>query len=168
MIQKQDSLKITVGCLCKNKTACINTKIEIMRYLLSISFAFFILMLSFRSAQEFVVKGIVKDATSGSPLSGVTITLKPTNTVAVTGSDGKFSLTVQKEKTMLIFSAVGYTKKEVPAINDGKEITVSLKQSTAVLDEVVVAGHGRTKKRILTVLHLSLNLRQPAATTMIS
>lgn len=118
-----------------------------MRYLLLFSFALFIAILSFRSPLPFEAKGIVINASSGSSLAGVAITVKGTTIATTTGSDGKFSIKINKEKAILVFSAVGYENAEVSVTNNGKEISVGLKPATHTLDEVVVIGYGTQRKK---------------------
>lgn len=148
--------KITVGCLCKNKTGSINIKNYAMRYLLLISLSVFIAIFSFRSPQ-FVVTGKVTDFSTGSPLAGVAIIIKGTNTVTTTGSDGKFSLTVRKENDILVFSKIGYDTTEVRATNDVKEISLSMKRASSSLNEVVVTGYETKRKKdvigLVSVMH---------------
>jgi Ca-activated chloride channel family protein len=147
LIQKQDSLKITVVACVKIKPGASIIKIDIMRYLLLISLTLFIAVFSFRSPQQFEVKGIVINASAGSPLAGVAITVKGTTTGTTTGADGKFSIKINKDKAILVFSAVGYESSEVSVINDGKEISVKMRPSSQALQEVVVTGYGTTGKR---------------------
>ena len=84
-----------------------------------------------------IVKGLVVDQ-SGEPLIGVSITVKGQTTGTVTDVNGRYSLKAAPGTT-LVFSYIGYTPKEVKA-NSGKELNVTLAQSTANLDEVVVIG----------------------------
>src|SRR5688572_6328307 len=111
-----------------------------MRYILLFTFTLFIVTLSFRSPLPFDAKGVVTDASSGSPIAGVTVTLKGTPTATVTGSDGKFSLKINQQKALLVFAAVGYETTEKTVIDNGKEIPVALKPATQKLEEVVVTG----------------------------
>ena len=79
--------------------------------------------------------------------SGVSVTIKGTTYGVNTDVSGKFSLNADKGAT-LVFSFVGYAKKEVVV---GDETTnVSLSQATSNLNEVVVVGYGEQKKLSLT------------------
>ena len=146
LFQKTRYLKITDGCLCKSKNGGINSKIDVMRYILLTCFALFIAILSFRSPQQFEVKGIVTDA-AGSPLAGVLIKVKGTSSQTVSGSDGKFSIKIRSEKAVLVFSTVGFENTEVAVSNNGKEITVRLAQASQNLQEVVVTGQEIKKRK---------------------
>jgi Ca-activated chloride channel family protein len=150
LIQKQDSLKITVGCVCKNKNGGINIKIDIMRYILLFTFTLFVVLLSFRSPLTFEAKGIVVDASSGSPIAGVVITIKGTNIGTTTGNDGRFSIKINQDKAVLIISAVGYNNTEVSVPGNAKEISVRLKPSVHSLQEVSITGYGTKRKQSVT------------------
>ncbi len=96
------------------------------------------------SAQEIKVSGKVTDAADGSSLLGVTIQEKGTSNGTITDGNGKFTLTVASNAT-LVFSYVGYTPQEVPV--DGRSsITLSMSISNKALSEVVVIGYGTVKK----------------------
>lgn len=117
-----------------------------MRNLLLFGFVLFISILSFRSPQQFNIAGTVTDATTGTTLQGVSVTVKGTNTATVTGKEGKFSITVISKTVTLVFSMVGYGTTEVKHTVNGKEISVALKPMSAPLQEVVVVGYGTQNK----------------------
>ena len=99
-------------------------------------------------AQRTTVKGIVKDH-SGEALIGVNVMEKGKTNGTITGSDGMFSLNVSGKKPVLVCSYIGYVTEEVPVI--GQEmLTITLKEDTEELDEVLVIGYGTAKKKDLT------------------
>lgn len=118
-----------------------------MRYLLLISFAIFIATLSFRSPNQFEVKGIVINASSGLPLAGVTITVKGTQIATVSGSDGKFSLRINSPRAVLVFFAPGFETTEANVTTSGAELSITLKQTKESLQEVVVSGYQKHPKK---------------------
>src|SRR5690606_16604438 len=87
---------------------------------------------------------------SGQPISGVSIVVKGASPQIGTSTDnrGRFTLEVPDE-SILRFSFVGYETLE-RAVDGQDEIQVSLVQSEAALDEVVVVGYGTQKKVTLT------------------
>ena len=95
--------------------------------------------------QQPTVQGIVVD-TSGTPLAGVTVSVKNRTSIA-TGTDinGRYVLQVP-EGAVLVFTMVGYQTHEVNVGNQ-KEIDVVLEMSASLLDDVVVVGFGTQKKR---------------------
>jgi TonB-linked SusC/RagA family outer membrane protein len=93
------------------------------------------------------ITGKVTD-TKGEALVGVSILVKGTTTGGITDVDGKYTLTADKNAT-LVFSFIGYTSKEVPV--DGRStIDMSLATDEQALSEVVVVGYGTQKKVTVT------------------
>lgn len=93
------------------------------------------------------VVGHVVSAT-GEPLVGVSVKIKGSSAGTQTDANGNFTLTVPDNATLVI-SYVGYETTEVP-VNGRTEISISLKQSEKVMDQVVVIGYGTANKRDLT------------------
>ena len=100
-------------------------------------------------SQSRVVTGTVTDTKDGSPLSGVSITVKGGTGGVQSGTDGKFSITVPQGTRSLIFSFVGYEPQEV-SLRDQSTINVSLTSDERRLQEVVVVGYGTQRKRDVT------------------
>lgn len=116
------------------------------RFLLTVFFL--ALTTVFAMAQDRVITGTVTAADDGSKLPGVSIIVKGTTTGTVTNTEGTYSLKVPGDATTLIYSYVGYVKKEV-ALGGSNVINVSLVAGVA-LDEVVVTAIGlpSDKKRL--------------------
>ena len=99
-------------------------------------------------AQGLKVTGIVKDQ-SGEPLIGVNVMERGTTNGSITDVDGKYSVSVKGNKSVLVFSYIGYVSPEIPVA--GKQsVNVTLKEDTEELEEVVVIGYGTAKKKDLT------------------
>lgn len=99
-------------------------------------------------AQGLKVTGIVKDQ-SGEPLIGVNVMERGTTNGSITDVDGKYSVSVKGNKSVLVFSYIGYVLQEIPVA--GKQsVNVTLKEDTEELEEVVVIGYGTAKKKDLT------------------
>ena len=98
---------------------------------------------------EKTVSGKVTDSGNKEALPGVSVTIKGTPNGTVTDGNGDFKLSVPDEKTILVFSFVGYEQQEIMVSNQTK-INVSLKIDTKALDEVVVVGYGTQKKSDVT------------------
>ena len=99
-------------------------------------------------AQRTTVKGIVKDH-SGEALIGVNVVEKGKTNGTITGSDGMFSLNVSGKKPVLVCSYIGYVTEEIPVVSQ-EMLTITLKEDTEELDEVLVIGYGTAKKKDLT------------------
>ena len=90
------------------------------------------------------VSGSVIDNT-GEPLIGASVVVKgQTSLGTVTDIDGNFRLKVPSEQSVLVFSYVGMTSKEIK-VGKQRELKVSLLDDTQ-LEEVVVVGYGQQKK----------------------
>lgn len=98
--------------------------------------------------QQLQVTGVVKD-TNGEPMIGVTVMVKGAGTGAITDIDGNYSVSVPGSKSVLTFSFVGYTTKEV-TVGNQKVINVTLSEDSKMIDEVVVIGFQSQKKGNLT------------------
>jgi len=98
-------------------------------------------------AQNITVKGIVKD-NLGESVIGANITEKGTTNGMITDLDGNFSLTVQKNATLVI-SYIGYVTQEI-AIKGNTNLNIILKEDSKALEEVVVIGYGTAKKSDVT------------------
>ncbi len=88
------------------------------------------------------VNGIVVSQDDGQPVMGVSVLVVGTNTGTVTGSDGRFSLTVPAGKTMLRISYVGMETLEVSA---RPNMRIVLRSGDTNLDEIVVTAMGIKK-----------------------
>lgn len=100
-----------------------------------------------RNQEKKAVSGKVVDA-NGDPVIGATIMEKGTTNGTVTDLDGNFNLNVV-EGAQLEVSYVGYQSQNVKAVY-GKNLAITLKDDTEILDEVVVVGYGTQKKVNLT------------------
>lgn len=88
------------------------------------------------------ITGTVVDA-SGIPVIGANVMVKGTTNGTITDMDGKFVLEVP-EGAVLEVSYIGYLSQSVK-VTDNK-VSVTLKEDTQKLDEVVVVGYGTMKK----------------------
>lgn len=108
-----------------------------------------LILLSSASIDAQTVKGFVKSSDKGELLPGVSITVKGTTVGTTTNANGEFSLKIAKPNSVLVFSFIGYTVKEIP-INNQSEINVILQTSEVSLDEVVVIGYGQVSRNNMT------------------
>ena len=89
-------------------------------------------------AQDREVTGTVQDA-DGNPLAGANIVVKGTTIGAQADFDGNFTLDVPADSNILEISYIGFRTMEVD-ITDKDNITVTLEEAAAQLDDVVVVG----------------------------
>lgn len=98
-------------------------------------------------AQNITVKGVVKD-NFGESVIGVNVTEKGTTNGMITDLNGNFSLTVQKNATLVI-SYIGYVTQEI-AVKGNTQFNIILKEDSKALEEVVVIGYGTARKSDVT------------------
>ena len=118
--------------------------------MLKFSALFFLIFCCFSIvfAQTHEISGTVKDE-SGSPIVGVGIRLKGTNTGVSTDVSGSFKINVPSSG-ILIVSTIGYESQQV-AITGATTLSIVLKESSTALNEVVVTALGvKREKRTLT------------------
>ena len=102
-------------------------------------------ILSTSQTKNTLVKGTVKDA-SGEPLIGVSVSVKGKSGIGtITDINGNFSIQCDANDT-LVFSYIGYATLEFP-VNGKSSLSISMKEDTKVLDEVIVVGYGTTTRK---------------------
>ena len=83
------------------------------------------------------------------PVIGASVVEKGnTSNGVVTDFDGNFTINVKPGATLVI-SYIGYTTQEVPVGNQAN-ISITMQEDNALLDEVVVVGYGVQKKKLVT------------------
>lgn len=93
------------------------------------------------------VKGKVT-AADGTPLIGVSVSVKNTQRGTTTDANGAFSIAVNKGE-VLVFSYVGYDAKEF-AFSDQSFVAINLAESKVTLSDFVVVGYGKQNRAALT------------------
>ena len=102
-----------------------------------------------QNKQKITVTGNVKDA-NGNPLIGVTVmSLTDKSTGGITNLDGEFAISGIPVNEQLLVSYIGYQSQVITAQNT-TPISITLKEDTKTLEEVVVVGYGTQKKVNLT------------------
>ncbi|MBP6432369.1 MAG: SusC/RagA family TonB-linked outer membrane protein [Ferruginibacter sp.] len=106
---------------------------------------FFLLVSCILFAQQKTVTGKVTDA-SGSPIPGVTVGVKGTNTNVQTDANGNYSIVVPSNQSVLKFSSASMLYEE-QNVGTRTTISIAMEKNNQKLDDVVVVGYG-TKKRV--------------------
>ena len=115
---------------------------------LALVFLFFHANLAIAQGKAIKVSGVVIDS-KGISLPGVNVMLKGTTKSVTTDMDGKYTINVPKEQSVLVFSYIGLqTKEEIAKNINGKPVV--LLDSLSKLDEVIVIGYGTSTKKDLT------------------
>ncbi len=90
------------------------------------------------------VNGVVVSQDDGQPVVGVSVLVVGTSVGTVTGSDGRFSLTVPEGKSQLRFTYVGMETLEVSA---RPNMRIVLRSGDTNLDEIVVTAMGISRQQ---------------------
>ena len=118
---------------------------RILQFCLS---ALFLAMSAVPALAAVNVKGSVVDA-QGVPVIAASVVELGTSNGALTDVDGKFSLNVASEKSVLQFSCIGYKTVE-SAVGARRVFDIVLEEDASFLDDVVVIGYGTQKKADIT------------------
>lgn len=97
--------------------------------------------------QDNKITGTVLDPT-GMPVIGANIMVKGTTNGTITDMDGKFSLDVPKGATLVV-TYVGFANQEI-SVGNQTTLSITLKEDSEALDELVVVGYMAQKKVSLT------------------
>src|SRR5688572_8567036 len=112
------------------------------------------------------ITGRIYSTLANQPVPEVSILIKGSDVHTSTDSTGRFAINV-KTGDILVISRVGYLTKEI-TIGKNTAIEVKLTENVSQLDDVVVIGYGKTKRRDLTGSISSITgeeLRKSAPTT---
>jgi TonB-linked SusC/RagA family outer membrane protein len=116
-------------------------------------------MLPESTQQSVTTKGTVTDS-EGIPLVGVNVVVKGTTNGTITNIDGEFSIDAPMG-SVLQFTYVGYVIQEVTVTGSGN-LSITLKEDSQLMDEVVVVAYGTQKKANLTGAVSSVNFNDVA------
>lgn len=108
-------------------------------------------------AQEITVSGTVLSGSDNEPLIGATVRSVATNAGTSTDIDGNFTIKAPEGSDLQI-SYIGYEPQTVKA---QPNMTITLKDNAAALDEVVVVGYTTQRKADLTGAVAVMNMKEP-------
>lgn len=116
-----------------------------------------VIMTSGAIAQSNIIKGIVTED-EGAPMIGVSILEKNTSNGTITDVDGSYSLKVNSDKAILVFSYLGYKSQEVSL--DGRTmIDIRLELDSKVLDDIIVTGYRKETRTDISTAISSIKSR---------
>ncbi|MBC7390174.1 MAG: TonB-dependent receptor [Opitutaceae bacterium] len=111
--------------------------------------------ISFVAAAQKVVTGVVKDS-NGAGMPGVGVKVKGTSNSTITASDGKYSLKVDDDQAILLFTYMGFKVQELPLRNQST-LNATLDEEVTTFKEVVITGYGSQSRETLTTAISKLN-----------
>lgn len=95
-----------------------------------------------------IVSGVVKGP-DGLTVQSVTVQVKNMDRATLTDENGRYSIRVPDEKSILVFTHVGFLTQEVP-VGSQSSINISMKGQQGMLNDVVVIGYGTASRRDVT------------------
>ncbi|NWJ52850.1 MAG: TonB-dependent receptor [Bacteroidetes bacterium] len=99
--------------------------------------------------QKNKISGTITDSNNGETLIGVNVLVEGTKIGVVTDVTGKYSINAPKLNSVLIVSYMGYKSQKI--LYTGQQtLDIKLVAGVEVLNEVVVVGYGKQKRRDLT------------------
>ena len=113
------------------------------------------------SDDESGVSGLVTDE-KGEPLIGATVMIVGTKLGTVTDFEGRYAITMPKDKKQLRFNYIGYNQKTLTV--NGPTLNVQLSEDNNRLDEVVVVGYATTKAKNKRVKDSAMRMEAAAET----
>ena len=109
----------------------------------------FIFLSSQIYAQERTIVGTITAGKDNSPIALATVSVKGTKIAVATSPNGSFSISVPEGKNTLVVSSVGYAVEEIN-ISGKTNISLTMKETTSSLNEVVVTGYTSQRRKEIT------------------
>ncbi|NTE03584.1 SusC/RagA family TonB-linked outer membrane protein [Agrobacterium tumefaciens] len=129
-------------------------------YLKFLFATFFYLLIPWLAFAQQIIKGTVLDQ-NDKPIPGVSILEKGTKNGTSTNGEGKFILTIQNSKAILIARIVGFLTVEKP-VTTNATLNFSLQDDNKVLDEVVLIGYQKITRKKSTASISSISGKELA------
>jgi TonB-dependent starch-binding outer membrane protein SusC len=103
---------------------------------------------SFAFSQQRTVTGRVTDS-NNQPVVGASVVIKGTTTGTTTDQQGRFSLSVPSDQTVLSVSYVGHEARDI-TVGNASNLDVALTSNTSTLNEVIVTGYSSQRRKDIT------------------
>ena len=108
-----------------------------------------------QQGNQFTVTGVVVD-NQNVALPGVTVLIQNTSHGSITDVDGRYTISVPNERSVLVYSFIGYqTVEEV--VGNRRVIDITLQEAVTELEEMVVIGYGQQKKESVVAAISTIN-----------
>lgn len=92
------------------------------------------------------VSGRVTSSVDGGPLPGVSVLVKGTTTGTSTDVDGRYTISVPDNSSVLVFSFIGFTTQEV-TVGNQTNVSIQMREDATELGEVVVTAFGLEREK---------------------
>ena len=108
--------------------------------------------------QPRTVSGTITDE-NGDPLPGLSVFIKGTTQGTVTNLEGEYTIQVEDESAVLVYSYIGYLTQEIE-IGNQTTIDITMEPDIIGIEEVIAVGYGTQRRNDLTGSIISVNSEQ--------
>ncbi len=105
-----------------------------------------LVLASFAVQAQRTISGTITSGEDSSPIPGVNILVKGTTNGTISDAEGRFSLPVNSNNDIIVFSFVGFVSQEIPVGNQST-LNIVLESDARQLSEVVVTALGIEKDK---------------------
>ncbi len=120
----------------------------------------FCFLLSMTTYAQQRIIGIITD-TENNPIPGLTIVEKGTGNGVITDGDGRYTIVVANNRSVLVFSFIGLETQEIE-VGERTELNIVMSDVFTDLDELVVIGYGVQRKALITGANVNVSGEQIA------
>lgn len=100
-------------------------------------------------SQSRQIQGKIVESETKKPIPDVTVTILGKNISTKSAEDGTFSIKAEG-KTILVVSHIGYKSQSIDVTSISKVVEIGLEKDISDLNDVVVIGYGKQKKKDIT------------------
>jgi len=122
-------------------------------------FSTFLLLPALRAQESIDLSGVILDSVSQQPVANVSVAIKGVHEVTSSDHLGQFTIGSLPQDATLVFSAVGYQRKEV-AVAGQRNLIVYLSLAELEIDEVAVVAYGHQRKSSMVASITTVDPRQ--------
>lgn len=99
-------------------------------------------------AQDRQVSGVITSADARQPVEGATVAVKGTKITTLTNQQGRFTISINNDKAVLVITHTGFVPVELE-VGNKSSVEASLVAEVKSLDDVVIIGYQTVKRRDL-------------------
>lgn len=99
-------------------------------------------------AQDRQVSGVITSADTRQPVEGATVAVKGTKITALSNQQGRFTISINNDKAVLVITHTGFVPVELE-VGNKSSVEASLVAEVKSLDDVVIIGYQTVKRRDL-------------------
>ena len=101
----------------------------------------YIILKKKKLSSSYIISGQVTDLTSGAPMIGVNVYIKENLTGTVTDDRGNYTFSAPPGNYTLVFSFLGYGKKEIPVhVYANRTVNMPMEQTKTAIQEIQING----------------------------